>query len=231
MSVVFVAGTDTDIGKTRVAVLLLQELAHSGCRATGFKPVAAGIEAGEICNADVHALMQAGSVRLSLRQHNPYGLVAPLSPHRAAFLEGRVLVWPTIQAAFEALQKHSDCVVVEGAGGWRVPLASDLDVADLPRLAAWPVLLVVGVRLGCINHARLTLEAMRADGVEVCGWVANCLADHSSLIGMIDDLEALLPVPHLATLAWQGNALAWSDAGRQWFAGFWGAAKDLANSV
>lgn len=170
---VFVTGTDTGVGKTHVAVALLAALAASGLHAVGMKPVAAGIDAGADVNEDVAALAAAGNVDAPLALRNPYALTEPIAPHLAAG-DARVRIdLGVIERAFTALATHTDVVVVEGAGGVLVPLGAHEDMLDIARVLRLPVLLVVGMRLGCLNHALLSALAIRARGLALAGWVAN----------------------------------------------------------
>lgn len=170
---VFVTGTDTGVGKTHVAVALLAALAASGLHVVGMKPVAAGIDAGADVNEDVAALAAAGNVDAPLALRNPYAFTEPIAPHLAAGDAGVRIDLGVIERAFTALATHADVVVVEGAGGALVPLDAHCDMLDIARLLRLPVLLVVGMRLGCLNHALLSALAIRARGLELAGWVAN----------------------------------------------------------
>ncbi|MDD2761576.1 MAG: dethiobiotin synthase [Methylomonas sp.] len=168
----FITGTDTNIGKTWAAIALMRALQLRGNRAFGMKPVAAGCEwrQGGWKNQDAVWLQQYSSVAVDYDRINPYAFERPISPHIAC---GEVYVDPdVILSAFEYLKARSDCVVVEGAGGWFSPLGRDLDNALLAKTLQLPVVLVVGMRLGCINHARLSYQAIRQAGLEVFGWLA-----------------------------------------------------------
>lgn len=174
----FVAGTDTEIGKTRVSAGLLHGLAQAGLRSAGLKPVAAGtVVMGDArVNEDVRALREAGSVALADAEVGPFQFDAACAPHIAAALEGRSIDRAAIGESARALASRADVLVVEGVGGFRVPLGADWDTADLARDLGLPVVLVVGLRLGCINHALLTAEAIRARGLRLAGWVGNRIA-------------------------------------------------------
>ncbi|MDD3677143.1 dethiobiotin synthase [Thauera propionica] len=173
----FITGTDTEIGKTTIAAAIVSLLGKTGLRVAGLKPVAAGMSAidGERINEDVHALRAASSVPLGVDEIAPFQFEAACAPHVAAALEGRSIDRDRILATIQAAAARCDRVVVEGVGGFRVPFdaAGDWDSADLARDLGLPVLLVVGLRLGAINHALLTAEAVRARGLRLCGWVAN----------------------------------------------------------
>lgn len=172
MSAYFITGTDTEIGKTFVTCALLQRQAQQGVRAVGMKPVAAGLDA-DGRNEDVEQILAAAPVAAPRELVNPYAFNAPMAPHAAAAEEGRVIRFAPIHAAFNQLKTLADTVIVEGVGGFRVPLGPEGDSADLAQTLGLPVLLVVGLRLGCINHALLTVEAIQARGLTLAGWVAN----------------------------------------------------------
>lgn len=172
---VFVTGTDTDVGKTLIACALLHAWRAAGKTAIGMKPVAAGceIQAQSLICGDVTMLRQASSVQAPHELVNPYAFEPSVAPHIAAEEAGVAIDLERIHAAFLKLAKYADIVVVEGAGGFRVPLNLNEDSADLARKLSLPVVLVVGMRLGCLNHALLTADAIRAQGLTLAGWVAN----------------------------------------------------------
>ena len=173
----FVTGTDTGVGKTVVALGLMQCLQDQGYRVAGMKPVAAGCEqtAQGLRNADAVLLQRQSSCRLEYPLVNPMALAAPIAPHIAAQRHGTPIRLGEIQRAFDALAGRVDCVVVEGIGGWRVPLNDRETVAELAGALALDVILVVGIRLGCLNHALLSAESIAGSGRRLAGWVANCL--------------------------------------------------------
>ncbi len=175
MTTLFVTGTDTGVGKTLVSAALLHHLARHHARVVGMKPVAAGLieHHGAMVSEDVLALRAASTLKVPPELDNPVALPDPLSPHLAARRAGRTVKVADLLAPALALQQQADALVVEGAGGWRVPINDDETLADLARALKAPVLLVVGLRLGCLNHALLTAEAIRADGLTLAGWVAN----------------------------------------------------------
>ncbi len=168
----FVTGTDTGVGKTLVACAILEAARRAGLKAIGMKPVAAGVDAAGR-NEDVERLMAASSVAAPRELVNPYCFAAPIAPHIAAEDEGRTIDEFEIMAAAAALTSQADLLVVEGVGGFRVPLGPELDSADLAASLNLPVILVVGLRLGCLNHALLTAEVVRARGLKLAGWIAN----------------------------------------------------------
>ncbi|WP_321930006.1 dethiobiotin synthase [Paraburkholderia guartelaensis] len=171
----FVTGTDTEIGKTFVSAALLRGFAHAGLRATALKPIAAGAyeRDGVWHNEDADQLDAAASVLLPPEIRTPFLLKEPAAPHIAAALEGVTLDLARIVDCYEAARERADAIVVEGVGGFRVPLTATEDTADLAVALGLPVVLVVGMRLGCISHALLTAEAIAARGLKLAGWVAN----------------------------------------------------------
>lgn len=175
MNSFYVTGTDTGIGKTVASTALLHALRTRGLRATGMKPVASGcmLEEGQWHNEDALALLAASDPRPLYPDLNPYALPLPLAPEIAAREAGVQIELEVILSAFHRLQASADTVVVEGVGGWAAPLATTLDQADLVRALQLPVVMVVGMRLGCINHARLTARAIAEDGGKLVGWIAN----------------------------------------------------------
>ena len=173
---VFVTGTDTGVGKTVAACALLHALRARGVRVAPMKPIAAGTQGhdGIDANADSLALIEAaGGSRADLNDVTPVLLREPMAPHIAALREGQSITLAPIRAAFERLAARCDFVVVEGVGGFVVPLGDDWDAADLARELALPVVLVVGMRLGCLNHALLTARAVATAGLALAGWIAN----------------------------------------------------------
>ncbi len=208
---IFVTGTDTDVGKTFASVALLREMSARGARVFGLKPVAAGAEqtAQGWRNEDALSLMAASSVALPYEQVNPVCLPAALAPHIAARQAGRRLhCGQLIGWVRGALATPADLALVEGAGGWRTPLSEREMLSRLPQELALPVILVVALRLGCLNHALLTAEAIRHDGVRLLGWIGNvrdlampAWAENQAT------LQALLAAPCLALLGPQGQLL------------------------
>lgn len=174
----FVIGTDTEVGKTRISAALLHWLARNGFLSAGFKPVAAGTSLidGQWVNDDVRALREASALALSDAEVGPFQFEAACAPHIAAALQGLTIDRDAILRSTQALAARADVLVVEGVGGFRVPLGDDWDSADLACDLKLPVVLVVGLRLGCINHALLTAEAVRARGLTLAGWVGNSIS-------------------------------------------------------
>lgn len=170
----FVTGTDTGVGKTFATCALLHAARRQGLRALGMKPVAAGVDA-EGRNDDVERLIAASSVAAPRELVNPHCFAAPVAPHIAAALEGRAIDLATIRRAYDRLSAQADLVLVEGVGGFLAPLSDRHDTGDLAVSLNLPVILVVGLRLGCLNHALLTAEAIRARGLALAGWIANAI--------------------------------------------------------
>ena len=168
----FITGTDTEVGKTRISAALLHWCAQQGWRSAGFKPVAAGVD-GAGSNEDVRMLRAAGSLALTSAEVGPLQFQAACAPHIAAALEGRAIDVALLVRQAQALAVRADVLVVEGVGGFCVPLGPEVDTADLALALGFPVILVVGLRLGCISHALLTAEAIRARGLRLAGWIAN----------------------------------------------------------
>lgn len=175
MHSVFVTGTDTGVGKTLASTALLHALRARGLRATGMKPVASGCErtSDGWRNEDALALLAASDPQPAYNDLNPYALPLPLAPEIAAREGGASVELTVITTAFDRLRARTDAVVVEGVGGWAAPLSAKLDQADLVRQLQLPVVLVVGLRLGCLNHARLSARAIAADGCRLIGWIAS----------------------------------------------------------
>jgi dethiobiotin synthetase len=177
MKPLFVTGTDTGVGKTLVATAVVRGLAQSGLRVAAMKPVASGCtETPEgLRNEDALALQGAANVRSRYEDVNPYAFVPAIAPHIAAQETGIQMSIGRLEHAYERLALSADVVVIEGAGGWLTPLDSALSLADFAVLLNADVLLVVGLRLGCINHAVLTARAVQAVGLRLCGWVGNAI--------------------------------------------------------
>jgi dethiobiotin synthetase len=173
----FVTGTDTGIGKTVVSLGLIQALQDRGLKVAGMKPVASGCEstAAGLRNDDALRLQRQSSIALDYDAVNPYAFEPAIAPHLAARAAGVNVDPGHIRELYQSVAAQVDCVVVEGVGGWRVPLNEREDVADLARLLGLDVWLVVGLRLGCLNHALLTAQAIENSGCTLGGWVANQL--------------------------------------------------------
>lgn len=199
----FVTGTDTEIGKTLISGALLHALTLRGVRTAGMKPVAAGAElrGGVWHNDDTDFLAAASSERLPQTLTTPYLLREATAPHIAAAREGVAIEATHILACYAQIAAAADAVVVEGVGGFRVPFSERFDSADLAQQLALSVLLVVGLRLGCISHALLTAEAIAARGLRLAGWVANTVdAALPNAAQNIEALAARLPAPLLGSV-------------------------------
>ncbi len=199
----FIAGTDTGVGKTLAARLIVRSLGRAGIRTAVMKPVAAGADATPEGprNEDALDLMREANVEAPYELVNPYCLAAPVSPHIAAAEAGVTIDLDVLAARYGELARRADCVVVEGAGGWLVPISDRQSMADLALRLGLPVVLVVGLRLGCLNHALLSAESIHSRGARLGGWVANHLDPafqrrHENLA----TLSRLLGEPPLASI-------------------------------
>lgn len=197
----FITGTDTDVGKTVVTAGLIETANQAALSTAAIKPVAAGCESTKsgLQNTDALQLQAAASHPLTYQQVNPVALEAAIAPHIAATEEGKQLSASRLSGFCRGLTLLPvDMLFIEGAGGWRVPLNNRETLADIPKQLNSEVILVVGLRLGCINHALLTAEAIRGDGLSLAGWVGNVLhADMPRLHENIDTLKRLIPEPCL----------------------------------
>jgi dethiobiotin synthetase len=212
----FVTGTDTEVGKTVASVQLIHWLVRRGLRVAAMKPVAAGAtgDGAQRRNEDVMALGQASNVPAPLAMINPYCFAAPISPHLAAASEGVNIALAPICEAYQYLASQADVVVVEGAGGWLAPVSHSLRIADIALALRLPVVLVVGMRLGCLNHAQLSVAAIQASGAPLLGWIANTpglpMAAYDENLA---SLRAMLAVPLLAEIHphtdWATQSLVW----------------------
>ena len=201
----FIAGTDTGVGKTFIASALVRHFANLGLKSLGMKPVAAGCElvAGQLVSDDVAQLVAAGNIEAPLRSTNPYAFSPAIAPHIAAQMEGIDIELAVIHQAYTQLCGMAEMVIVEGVGGFRVPLGDSIDTADLAQQLDLPVILVVGMRLGCISHALLTVEAIQSRRLKLAGWVANTLEPRMDVLE--DNIRALrqrIPAPCLAVVGW-----------------------------
>jgi dethiobiotin synthetase len=210
----FVVGTDTNVGKTYVASALLRHFVSSGKRAVGMKPVASGSELseygiwqGQLVNDDVVALYEAGNVPAALELINPYRFEPAIAPHIAAEKAGVEIDVDLIVRSYYTLAEMAEVIVVEGAGGFFVPVNDQQTLADLVVKLNLPIIMVVGMRLGCINHALLTVEAIKARGLELAGWVANQVdPDMSMFEENLDSLQQRIDAPCLSVVGWQEEA-------------------------
>jgi dethiobiotin synthetase len=195
----FVTGTDTEVGKTLISGALITHLKKQHAVVAGFKPVVAGMSliAGKMCNEDILALSRVMTYK---PQDNfldicPYQLTTPAAPHLVAKESDVYLDYSVMLNAFKAVREKSDAMVVEGVGGFKVPFHDGKTSADFAQDMGLPIVLVVGMRLGCINHALLTVEAIQARGLRLAGWVANTIGPMTLLQENIATLESLIPAP------------------------------------
>ena len=200
--IIFITGTDTGVGKTRAACALVLAARAAGLTVAGFKPVAAGCEQTDdgLRNEDALALQQASSGQLPYELVNPVALPAAVAPHLAAEMAGQAIDIAAMDRAARILAGQHDLVVVEGAGGWAVPLSDGYGFADWVAGHQWPVILTVGLRLGCLNHAQLSAAAI-AQRSHLLGWIANLLPpEMPALAGNLATLQACLSAPLLARI-------------------------------
>lgn len=203
----YVTGTDTGIGKTHVSAWMLRHAVMEGRRAIGMKPVASGCiwRDGDWRSEDAEALIAASNVEASYADVNPYALELPLAPELAARDAGVTIDSINILSAHYRLMQLADSVVVEGVGGWMAPLMPLYEQSELVHSLNLPVVMVVGLRLGCVHQARSTARAIIADGCELVGWIGNSI---DPAMSHRDDniaiLDRVLPVPRLAVLEWEG---------------------------
>ncbi|MBB1125082.1 dethiobiotin synthase [Thiospirillum jenense] len=201
---VFITGTDTGCGKTLISLGIMAALQQRGYTVLGMKPVASGCDRdaqGGLINADARALQAQSSRPVAYSTINPFAFALPLAPPLAAAHAGRIIQPDLIRTAYAQLRNQADWVIVEGIGGWRVPLTADFAVSDLPNWLEIPVILTVGLRLGCVNHALLTAERLIADRVPLIGWIGSSVdpdmvaADETCAL-----LTELLPRPCLGVI-------------------------------
>lgn len=177
--IIFITGTDTGVGKTFIAAMLLKRYADMGYSTLGLKPISSGYDKESKMNDDAMRLMDASSIKIPYYEVNPFAFQEPISPNIAAQKENMTLNVLMVAKKIRQTQRlyDADITIIEGVGGWRVPLNETENMSDLVKELDLPVILVVGVRLGCLNHAILTYEALKSDGINVLGWVANCMHD------------------------------------------------------
>ncbi len=199
----FIAGTDTDVGKTVVSKAILQALSAHGLSTIGYKPIAAGChmtEAG-LRNSDALHLQATATIESDYNDVNPYTLLQATSPHIAAKHEKVVIEYSVLSNKLATHKERADVVLVEGAGGWRVPVSDNDCLSSWVKKEKLPVILVVGIKLGCLSHAMLTVEAIQNDGLEIIGWAANRVnpgtENYADIIAM---LEAKIPAPKLGEI-------------------------------
>ncbi len=200
----FVTGTDTEVGKTLTSGALITQLKKQHAVVAGFKPVVAGMNliAGKMCNEDILALASAMNYKPQEDYLDicPYQLSTPAAPHLVAKESDVHLDYSVMLNAFNKVRENSDAIVVEGVGGFKVPFHDGKTSADFAQDIGLPIVLVVGMRLGCINHALLTVEAIQSRGLRLAGWVANTIGPITLLQENIATLEHLIPGPLLGVI-------------------------------
>ncbi|MEJ2391945.1 MAG: dethiobiotin synthase [Gammaproteobacteria bacterium] len=214
MHSLFVTGTDTEVGKTVVSCALIRQLVAGGLRVAAMKPVASGAQRvdGELRNDDALQLMAAANVELPYALVNPYCFEPAIAPHIAAQQAGVEMSLDKIVSAYQQIARLADVVVVEGAGGWFVPLNASQTWADVAGILELPVMLVVGMRLGCLNHAMLTAHAVQTRGLQLTGWIANILdPSMPELTHNIDTLKRFIMAPHLGVMPFLRDVTAKQD--------------------
>jgi dethiobiotin synthetase len=206
----FVIGTDTNVGKTYVASALIRQFVEAGFKTIGMKPIASGCEVneqGELVNEDVVALSEASNVHAPLDLVNPYRFAPAIAPHIAAEQAGVQIQSDVIVQIYHQLTTLAEVLIVEGAGGFLVPINSQETLADLAVKLNLPIILVVGVRLGCINHALLTVEAIKARGLTLAGWVANQVDSEMSVFDEnLVSLQQRIKTPCIGIVYWGQSA-------------------------
>ncbi|QIA62917.1 ATP-dependent dethiobiotin synthetase BioD [Vibrio astriarenae] len=204
----FIAGTDTDVGKTVASKAILQAMNAEGKRTIGYKPVAAGSEKTEegVRNSDARHLHSVSTVEVTYEDVNPYPLLLPASPHIASKAEGINIEFSLISDKLEQHKQKADVVLVEGAGGWRVPVNDTDSFSSWVKEEKLPVVLVVGIKLGCLSHAILTAESIIADGLDIVGWVANRVNPGiENYAEVIKCLETRIPAPKMGEIPYTPN--------------------------
>jgi len=214
----FVTGTDTGVGKTTISLGLMRAFQARGELVTGMKPVASGCQrsASGLINEDARCLQACSSLAVGYEHVNPYAFEPPIAPHLAADAAGVLIRGDVIKRAFEAVAADADRVIVEGVGGWLVPIDERHTMAHVAAALGLPVIMVVGIRLGCLNHALLTANAVSASGLRFAGWIANrvdpdCLATEAIIATLCD----WLPGPLLTDVAFESDAVSLQRRVRQ----------------
>jgi dethiobiotin synthetase len=201
----FVTGTDTGSGKTTIASALIRHFVNQGLQTVGMKPIASGCDFvdGQAINEDVTALIQASNINGPMTIVNPYRFMPAIAPHIAASQAGVNIDTQVILDAYHQLSRIADVVIVEGAGGFLVPINADQTLADLAIQLDIPIILVVGMRLGCINHALLTVEAIKSRGLTLAGWVANQVDPHmAEFEANLQTLQQRIEIPCLGVVGY-----------------------------
>ena len=199
----FITATDTDMGKTTIALALMQYLKRSGYSVAAFKPVAAGCNntASDLRNQDAIQLQASSSIKVDYALLNPYAYEPPIAPHIAAEKTQQPIKIDTIKQCYEKIRRLADWTIVEGAGGWLVPINKQQTMADVTLALDIPVVVVVGMKLGCINHTLLTFDSIKQHGCQIAGWIANTVdPDMDNFDDNLAFLKHKLPAPLLATI-------------------------------
>lgn len=210
----FIAGTDTEVGKTYVSCALMRHFTQQNLRVAGMKPVASGCEMlnGQLINEDALHLQATANVSLPYATVNPYAFAPAIAPHIAAQQAGVEIQFEPILQAYAQIKQQTDVVIVEGAGGLLVPLNAQYNIADLVKELDIPIILVVGIKLGCINHAQLTAEAIRARGLKLVGWVANQITPGMLHISEnIATIQSSIQTPCFAEISWKAQAITFKE--------------------
>ncbi len=189
----FITGTDTGIGKTWCSLALIKQLKQQGLRVAGMKPIASGCENGK--NSDAEQILAASSLALPYEIVNPYAFEPAIAPHIAAQQVGQTIELQILIEKYKQLAALADAVVIEGAGGWRVPINASQSLKDMVLAIDAKVILVVGLRLGCINHALLTAEAIQRDGCTLAAWIANPIDPEFDSKASIETISSYLGKP------------------------------------
>lgn len=202
----FITGTDTGVGKTLITTGLINLLAQQGNKVVGMKPVSCGCTqvGGKWQHDDALQMMMASNVSLPYDVINPYAFEPAIAPHLAALQVGQTISISLVQEKFQSLCDVADKIVIEGAGGWLVPINNKESMADLAVALGLPIILVVGLRLGCLNHALLTVQSIQEKGANLVGWVANSIDPlFKEKIANIDSLKAGIPAPCLGVVPYR----------------------------
>lgn len=211
MKGLFITGTDTDIGKTRITEALIHAFVARGERVAGLKPIAAGCRRTPVGlrNDDALTMMRQANVELPYETVNPYAFEPPIAPHIAAAEVGVEMDPDVIQGVVQAVGEQADRVIVEGVGGWQVPIDDFVNTADLAELLGLPVILVIGLRVGALNHALLSAEAIYARGVPIGGWLVNVVDPEMTHVAEnIETLQRQIAFPYLGRVPWLTNPSA-----------------------
>ncbi|WP_448565236.1 dethiobiotin synthase [Thalassotalea ganghwensis] len=200
----FITATDTDAGKTHFSRALIRALTNQHYKVSAYKPISAGCECvnGELVNEDAKLLLEEVNTPQRLKQVNPIAFEEPIAPHIAAKYQQKAITIEQIIIGYQDIQanNNADIIVTEGAGGWRLPLGNKRFLSEFAQESSQSVILVVNIKLGCLNHALLTYEAISDDGLRVVGWVANCQDDNMPYQqDNIEELCSLIPAPLIAT--------------------------------